>query len=76
MKNIKKYYLFNENLSDFDKEQELIYLIEDIISIEVDLREVPYSRSETIDMEKDPETITSASKSIVNMLKEKGLLKI
>ncbi len=78
MKNLSHLKRFNEseenlNISDSNNEQELINMIEDIISSEVYLRDVPYSMQDG-DMEKDPDSITDAAKAIVNMLKERGLL--
>jgi hypothetical protein len=67
MRNIKK---FNENLVH---DQDLQNEIEDIISSEVYLRDVPYSLQDG-DMEKDPDSVTDAAKAIVNMLKERGLI--
>ncbi len=52
------------DVSDSKNEQELINMIEDIISGEVYLRDVPYSMQDG-DMEKDPDSITNAAKEIV-----------
>lgn len=81
MKDNKHIQSFNEHqenlnisdVSDSKNEQELINSIEDIISSEVYLRDVPYSMQDG-DMEKDPDSITDAAKAIVNMLKERGLI--
>lgn len=68
-------HLENLNISDVisKNEQELINMIEDIISSEVYLRDVPYSMKDG-DVEKDPDSVTNAAKAIVNMLKERGLI--
>lgn len=55
------------------EEQELISNIEDIISSEVFLRDVPYSMQDG-DMEKDPDSVKVAAKAILKMLKEKELV--
>lgn len=54
-------------------EQDLINRIEDIISSEIYLRDVPYSMQEG-DMEMDPKSVLSASEMIVNMLKNQGII--
>jgi len=77
-RHIKSFNEATENLnisdvSDSKNEQELINMIEDIISSEVYLRDVPYSMQDG-DMEKDPNSVTDAAKAIVNMLKERGLI--
>jgi glycerol-3-phosphate O-acyltransferase len=74
MKNIKRIQSFNEHLDNLNiHEEELINQIEDIISNEVYLRNVPYSMQDGA-QEKDPDSITDAAKEIVKMLKEKGLI--
>jgi hypothetical protein len=78
LKHIKHFNEAQENLdisdvSDSKNEQELINMIEDIIGSEVYLRDVPYSMQDG-DMEKDPDSVTDAAKTIVNMLKERGLI--
>jgi hypothetical protein len=52
-------------------ENDLMYMIADIISDEVYTRNVPYSD----DVDVDPDSVDDAAKRIVNMLKEKGLIK-
>jgi len=63
----------NPNLIDYLclMENDLMYMIADIISDEVYTRNVPYSD----DVDVDPNSIDDAAKRIVNMLKEKGLIK-
>ena len=78
LKHIKSFNEAQENLDisdvrDSKNEQELINMIEDIIGSEVYLRDVPYSMQDG-DMEKDPDSVTDAAKTIVNMLKERGLI--
>lgn len=79
LKNIKTFEQHTDKnlnipgVSDSKNEQELINMIEDIISSEVYLRDVPYSMEDGA-MEKDPDSVTDAAKAIVNMLKERGLI--
>ena len=81
MKHIKTQQELNEaqenlnisDVSDSKNEQELIYMIKDIIDSEVYLRDVPYSMKDG-DMETDPDSVKTAAKKIVNMLKERGLI--
>ena len=81
MKHIKTQQKLNEaqenlnisDVSDSKNEQELIYMIKDIIDSEVYLRDVPYSMKDG-DMETDPDSVKAAAKEIVNMLKERGLI--
>jgi hypothetical protein len=65
----EEYATLKMNISDVtDKnEQKLISMIEDIISSEVYLRDVPYSMQDG-DMEKDPDSIKAAAKLIVKLL--------
>jgi hypothetical protein len=75
---IKRFNESEENLnisvvSDSKNEQELIYMIKDIIDDEVYLRYVPYSMKDG-DMEKDPDSVKAAAEAIVNMLKKQGLI--
>jgi hypothetical protein len=79
MKDLTHIKRFNEseenlNISDANEsDQELINMIEDIISDQVYLRDVPYSMRDG-EMEKDPDSITAAAKKVVDMLREKGLI--
>lgn len=69
MKHIMTQQELNENMNV--DEEKLIFDIEEIISTEVQLREIRYGNG---DMETDPDSITDAAKEIVNMLKKKGLI--
>ena len=65
--------VINEQSDEMDPDEELVYLIEDIINSEVYLRDVPYSMQDG-DMETDPKSVTAAAKAIVELLKKQGLI--
>ncbi len=65
----KKFYNTNKIIDESDLSSQ----IEDIISSEVYLRDVPFSMQDG-DMEKDPDSIKDASVEIIKLLKSKGLI--
>lgn len=69
---VKRFNESSENPNVSENEQELISMIEDIISSEVYIREVPYSMQPH--METDPDSITDAAKKIISMLKGRGVI--